>query len=319
MSEFFFSQAAELFREYPFVRYGVLDVERDPREQGYGARSFDVVVAANVLHATRNLDETLDHVASLLAPGGVLVLYETTHHPSWFDISIGLIEGWQRFEDDLRADNPLLTLKQWESLLGRHGFEDFRAFPEAGSPAEVLPQHVILGRVPMSRVGPAAETLVAEQHGGSPVGAAGVTPKGEDIRRRLEEAAETERPEILAEFVRGHVMRILRRDASHPVGRQQRLMDLGVDSLMAVELRNHLSSALGLTRTLPATLIFDHPSVEAIATYLAHDVLSIATPPPISVPESELDGAAATPAAVRLQGMSDEQVEALVLKKLEEL
>ncbi len=152
-SEFFFGRAAELFADHPFVRYGVLDIEKSPAEQGYGAGAFDVVVAANVLHATRNLDEAIDHVASLLVPGGVLVLFETTQHPSWLDISVGLIEGWQRFEDQLRADNPVLSLEGWERALHAHGFDDLCAFPERGAPTEILPHHVIVAR---SRPKPAA-------------------------------------------------------------------------------------------------------------------------------------------------------------------
>ena len=69
---------------------------------------FDVVVATNAIHAVRDIDAALRHVRSLLAPGGCFILCEVTEHLSWFDISTGLIEGWQAFEDRWRTDQPLL-------------------------------------------------------------------------------------------------------------------------------------------------------------------------------------------------------------------
>ena len=46
------SKAEQRFGAYPFVRYQLLDIERDPLEQGFGLHQFDVILAANVLHAT---------------------------------------------------------------------------------------------------------------------------------------------------------------------------------------------------------------------------------------------------------------------------
>src|ERR1019366_10790486 len=88
------------------------------------------------------------------------------------------------------------------------------------------------------------------------------------------QAPESEQRELLVELVCSRVMKVLRRDRSEPVDSRRRLMDLGVDSLMAVELRNSLRKDLGLTRPLPATLIFDYPTAEAIADYLASRVLT---------------------------------------------
>ena len=150
VSEFFFSRAAEKFRDYPFVRYGVLDAEKNPAAQGYRAQDFNVVVAANVLHATRDVRGSIQRIMSLLAPGGILLLYEVTSPPSWFDISISLIEGWQLFNDGLRLDSPLLGRAQWTELLLAAGFADVQAYPEVDSPAEVLGAHIFMARMPVA-------------------------------------------------------------------------------------------------------------------------------------------------------------------------
>lgn len=58
------------------VSYKKLDIENDPNEQGFESGYYDVVIAANVLHATRNMKNTMANVRSLLKKGGVLVLVE---------------------------------------------------------------------------------------------------------------------------------------------------------------------------------------------------------------------------------------------------
>ncbi|KKY13503.1 putative polyketide synthase [Diplodia seriata] len=73
----FFSAAAARFRD-PRIAFRVLDIERDPSAQGFAAGRYDVVVAANVLHATTSLAGTLAHARKLLRPGGWLVLLEIT-------------------------------------------------------------------------------------------------------------------------------------------------------------------------------------------------------------------------------------------------
>jgi acyl transferase domain-containing protein/acyl-CoA synthetase (AMP-forming)/AMP-acid ligase II/acyl carrier protein len=136
VSDLFTIGARKKFRDYPFVRYGVLDIESDPRGQGFADHQFDLILAANVLHATRNLRETLTNVQQLLAPSGSLVLLEGATRERWLDLIFGLTEGWWRYEDtDLRPDHPLLSNHQWTNLLCDVGFAEAVALPEVAADA----------------------------------------------------------------------------------------------------------------------------------------------------------------------------------------
>ncbi|WP_254173683.1 non-ribosomal peptide synthetase/type I polyketide synthase [Planktothrix pseudagardhii] len=121
---FFVTKAQERFKDYPFVGYQVLDIEQDPRQQGFEPSQFDVIVAVNVLHATTDLRQTLKNTRQLLAPGGMLILMEDTAPQRWMDLTFGLTEGWWKFSDvDLRPSYLLLNPAQWQELLLETGFE----------------------------------------------------------------------------------------------------------------------------------------------------------------------------------------------------
>ena len=100
-----------------------------------------------MIHAARNVDIALRHARSLLAPGGILVLCEATAYLPWFDVTTGLIEGWQAFDDPWRTDQPLMSAGQWQRALMAAGFERAVSYPEPSSPAAVLGQNLILAQV----------------------------------------------------------------------------------------------------------------------------------------------------------------------------
>ncbi len=105
------------------LQYSVLDIESDPATQGFAPRTFDVVICANVLHATRDLRTSLSHVRKLLKNDGVLVLLETIAPRAWVDMTFGLTEGWWRFADaELRKSYPLLSEARWKDVLRAAGF-----------------------------------------------------------------------------------------------------------------------------------------------------------------------------------------------------
>ncbi|MDE3268058.1 MAG: beta-ketoacyl synthase N-terminal-like domain-containing protein [Chloroflexota bacterium] len=119
----FFSEAEARFGgSENEIEYRVLDVEKSPAEQGYAAHSFDLLIASNVLHATRYLSETLGHCLELLAPSGQLVMLENLRGQGWLDLTFGQLDGWWRFADDYRPHHALASPAVWRQALTDAGF-----------------------------------------------------------------------------------------------------------------------------------------------------------------------------------------------------
>jgi myxalamid-type polyketide synthase MxaB len=91
--------------------------------------------------------------------------------------------------------------------------------------------------------------------------------------KQLEESHAHTRQQLLATHVRSQIAQILGWNSPEKVEPRQRLFDLGVDSLMAIELKNRLESSLGCS--LRTTLLFDYPTLEALVDYLSRDVLAL--------------------------------------------
>ena len=119
----FFAEAEGRFGgEEAAIEYRVLDIERDPVAQGFDAHGYDLVIASNVLHATRYLNETLAHCLDILAPSGHLVALENLRGQGWLDLTFGQLDGWWRFADDYRPQHALAAPGVWRQALLDAGF-----------------------------------------------------------------------------------------------------------------------------------------------------------------------------------------------------
>ena len=130
----FFAEAEAFFGDGGdgSIKYRALDIERDPAEQGYDYHSYDIVVASNVLHATRDLNETLEHCRKLLAPSGLLVaLGKPSLVLDWLDLTFGQLDGWWRYADDYRPNHAFRNPGRLEACAGRRGIPGYR-FHRAG-------------------------------------------------------------------------------------------------------------------------------------------------------------------------------------------
>lgn len=136
-----------------------------------------------------------------------------------------------------------------------------------------------------------------------------------ELLRKIEEAQPIHGRSILLKFLRNQVLKILGLDPSYPLKPQDRLFETGLDSIGAVDLMNILQNSLG--RSLPSTLIFDYPTIEALSDYLARKVLSIDLAV-TSKPRSEKDADAwKTAIPTNFDHLSENDAEALLIKKLQ--
>ncbi|WP_413160471.1 SDR family NAD(P)-dependent oxidoreductase [Capilliphycus salinus ALCB114379] len=144
VSPLFTTKAEQKFKDCSCVRYQLLDVDKDPNLQGYQSESHQIIIAANVLHATADLRQTLAHVKQLLAPGGMLVLLEGTQPLSWLDIIFGLTEGWWKFSDNFRPNYPLISASQWKNLLSENGFEQVATLEPSQIDSDSFSQQTVI-------------------------------------------------------------------------------------------------------------------------------------------------------------------------------
>src|SRR5262249_26821913 len=95
ISAAFFQRAHNLFdRQWPDLVTRRFDVESALAGQSVPIGNYDVVVAANVLHATRDIRNTLRNAKAALRPGGLLVLNELSANSLFLHLTFGLLSGW---------------------------------------------------------------------------------------------------------------------------------------------------------------------------------------------------------------------------------
>ncbi len=90
-------------------------------------------------------------------------------------------------------------------------------------------------------------------------------------RTRLSELGEDERREVLAELVRGHAATVLGLDSPAAIDQEATFKALGFESASAVDLRNRLAAAT--STALPASLLYDRPTVAQVVEHLREAIL----------------------------------------------
>jgi SAM-dependent methyltransferase len=260
ISKSFLMEAAELLGpEYPCLRFKAWDVEKPPEAQGIDAGGYDLAIATNVLHAVKDIRQTLRHVKAALKANGILLLNEGSRKTSFTSLTFGLLDGWWQYEDEpLRIPgSPLLAPENWRRVLEEEGFR------EVSFPAEAAGD---LGQ----------QVMIAESDGciRRKVAGARVSLKGPESRKQVavsRDGITGQNPEeYLKTLLIDHLSQSLK-IATESIGCNTAFSDYGFDSILAVDFVKQVNRKLGLE--MNSAILFDYPTVDRLAGYIVTNYL----------------------------------------------
>nr|ASA76642.1 polyketide synthase [Pyxidicoccus sp. MCy9557] len=291
------SARKEFASRYPFATFQVLDVEKRPESQGVQPGSFDLVFGTNVLHATKNIRKTLEHVKVLLKHHGWLAISELTDVPEYTTMTFGFLKGWWLFEDgeSRLPGGPLLSPAHWRTALAETGFRPLVACGQPGGLGHGLSQHIIIGVsdgciggaragapvAPVRQAAPAARPMPEPPRPVAPP-----APERPAPSARPAGSSEQQRRLIEAELVQvaASVLRIPGTDILPELP----FSELGVDSILAVDLSDKINRAMSVG--LRSTDLFNYATVRQLARHIldlrAHEPVQAApsSPPATAAP-----------------------------------
>jgi microcystin synthetase protein McyD len=95
--------------------------------------------------------------------------------------------------------------------------------------------------------------------------------------KKLTDSNDDERKSILIKFLETEAKSLLGLDQNLEIDKNLSLTHLGMDSLISVEFRNMITKKLGASfhKALPATLLFNYPNINALASHLLTNILNL--------------------------------------------
>lgn len=294
VTPFFLPRARAAFAGRPGMRYGLVDIDGDPLDQGLAPNDADVVLCAGMLNSARDTERAVRTAVSLLAPGGLLVFTEPTAEQP----HILLTQGFMMEPEDGDRDRgacPLLTRARWRRLLAGAGARETLCLPEDTHPMAAAGTHLFAARAKAGRqplrsdalAGFLAERLPAPMLPAhlQIVDALPTTANGKIDRRALARrrpgalaGAEAAAPADEPDGLQGRLTRLWA-DAlgTARLGPDENVQDRGADSLVmarvAGRLREEVPEAAAFTYDALLRQLLNEPTVAALARALR-------TPPP---------------------------------------
>lgn len=156
----YFTEAAR--QDWPQVSSQLFDINVDPGEQGISEGSRDIVLCANVLHNAKNIDDALRTLHSILAPGGLAIIIDSTATNAPLMASMEFKEGLCEANDVRRnTGSPFLDLSQWQVAVKTSPLNMVSVLPPKESALQLGAQHVFVLRKPFPNRTPSAAVDIA--------------------------------------------------------------------------------------------------------------------------------------------------------------
>lgn len=147
VSTFFLNKAKGNFEKYDFVKYDIFNINKMFYEQNYDISTFDIILCANVLHNSNNIDFVMDNIKDLLAPNGSLIILDETKLSYMLLTSMEFKDGLTGFSD-IRSikEQTFFDRTQWETNFENHNGEIIYEFPKKDSVFDMFGQTIYIVR-----------------------------------------------------------------------------------------------------------------------------------------------------------------------------
>ncbi len=136
-----------------------------------------------------------------------------------------------------------------------------------------------------------------------------------ELIKKLEETEEEERLDLIRNFLTEKIKNVLGMDGTQKISSSKPLSEMGIDSLMGLEIKKIIDIAIG--KNLPATMVFNYPTINALSKHILLDVLNYSESSKnenlINEDNSEDE---VEDVISDVEDLSDEEAEKLLLKKL---
>lgn len=264
-----------------FVTFNVLDIEKDILSQGYEFGEYDVVIAANVLHATKQIESTLNNIKRLLKTNGWVILNEATIVNHFTTLTFGLLEGWWLYEDseERLPNSPLLSVSMWENLLKRVGYEQTVALESISKENSGFVQNIIIGE---------SNGLAQSDQNSTYIN---IMDQTDDSLEKVDDHAQVaeEMVAVTQEYISPDKTAITNKHHKREyieetlincivealeinieeIFIEKQFSEYGVDSITGLELIKAINDTLGIT--LKTTALFDYTNVKDLSSYIIEE------------------------------------------------
>ncbi|MBW4478213.1 MAG: SDR family NAD(P)-dependent oxidoreductase [Tolypothrix brevis GSE-NOS-MK-07-07A] len=253
--------------EHPYIVTQIFDVEKPLTEQGIQANHYDLVIAANVLHATKNIRNTLRNAKASLRKHGLIFLNEMSIKSLFSHLTFGLLEGWWLYEDAaLRmTGSPALSSASWADILAEEGF-DIVTFPAKS--AHDFGQQIITAQ---------SDGIVRQRSRRHMLPLMPSAPTKQSVEVKQKEIRQTQpqsklnltaNAETLREKATVYIKKLVASTlqlSSVQIDSAQALEAYGLDSILVVQLTSTLRKAF---KNISNTLFFEVQTIDGVVDYL---------------------------------------------------
>ncbi|MBN2441654.1 MAG: SDR family NAD(P)-dependent oxidoreductase [Spirochaetales bacterium] len=269
----------------PYLTYKIFNVENPIAGQGIPADTYDIVIAANVLHATKNIRQTLRNAKAVLKKNGMILLNEMSGNNLFMHLTFGLLEGWWLYEDSaLRIPgSPGLSPDSWQRVLETEGFRSV-FFP-------VVYSHDLGQQIIVAESDGAVRQKQEVKEETDPVKKK-IKPKGITLQKSnrgtyhsvsqnkqqpvSKKKASVPGSDVTDQMIEDHVRTILRESVAEVLKVEDNFIDddssfseYGVDSIVGVMLVNLINKQFSID--LPTTVLFDYNNVTNLCDHIITD------------------------------------------------